>query len=140
MAQQAFGARLPVCVHGRHLVETLVGRRHRERRRVGRHRHRRPGASRGHRHRRGHEGGFGELGGVHLRPSGTGAERGAPGRGRPESRPRARRRRAAARPTLSGHVPTRTHNRTDDRKTARRQSRLKTKSAQPTGRYRDLLC
>lgn len=40
-----------------------------------------------------------------------------------------------ARTPPPGHVPTRTHNRTNGRKPARRRSRLKTESAQQTGRY-----
>lgn len=64
VAHEAVGIRIPVRVRGRRVAQALMGRARGERRRPRRHRRRPRWTSRGHRRRRGHEGGFRQLGAV----------------------------------------------------------------------------
>lgn len=64
MAHEAAGGRVPLRVRGRRVAQALLGRRDRERERSRRHRRQREGTPRGDRRRRGHEGGFRQLGAV----------------------------------------------------------------------------
>ena len=101
MAHEAVGGRVPVRVRGRRVAQALLGRRGRERQRPRRHRSQQGGAPRGHRRRRGHEGGFRQLGAVRQGHDRTRSEGRAPGGRRPVRRTRLHRQRDAA----QGEIP-----------------------------------
>ena len=77
VAHEAVGIGVSVRVHGRRVAQALLGRARGERERARRHRRGLRGSPGGHRRRRGHEGGRGQLGAVRQRHDRT----------RPQGRP-----------------------------------------------------